>query len=173
MFIIGALLSRLHGSTWLPYKILKSILWALPFAVIVWLLLGGWWALLVLAGCSLTKSTGHGNWLDYGRRNNEVFEDERTEFLIKPAKSKLSGYWYDALGMLITGILSTLPFALVMFFVNPIYYVVAVFGGALKTVGYMIGWKFLPKQATVIGELFSGATAYLVLDLIIIMEFVL
>ena len=165
MFIIGALLSRLHGSTWLPYKILKSLLWALPFAITTHIFLG-WWSVLVLAGCSLAKSTGHGCFMDLGTWQSED-EDERLEFIIKPLEGKIPTYYYDVLGLSITGLASVLAFSISISFVNPLYGLISVIGGALKPVGYMLGLKIYPKHFTEIGELNSGAFAYLVLDVII------
>ena len=115
MIILGALLSRLHGSTWLPYKVVKSLMWATPFALVASLFVG-WWSFAVLAGCAAGKSMGHGRGLSLDKPYM-IGKPERIETLISWLyPNVLSPYWYKAAILAATGFVSTLPFTVAMLF---------------------------------------------------------
>jgi len=173
--IYGAFISRLHGSELFPYKIVKSLLWALPFAAFTsWLYADYAWyviapvCLIVLTTCSLGKSTGQGEGIDLGTWTRG--EPERLEFLIRWAEDKLSPYWYDALILLVTGLAAVLGASIAVGYINPMYGLILALGGALKPLAYMIGWKVYPKQATVIGEVLTGLFAYAPIAAVFLIE---
>lgn len=89
------------------------------------------------------------------------------EFLTLWAVQKIPLYWYKALLLMTNGLIicsgPVIAFCIVGQFSNA---ALAALGGALKPVGYIIGWKIYPEgqgrgikylnEATAIGEFFSG-----------------
>jgi len=104
---------------------------------------------VVLVLTTLAWLTGHGKFMDLGTWNPAA-EDERLEFTIKWLEKSVSPYWYDAIGLAVTGIAVSLPAGIATG--NPLLAV----SGALKAPAYMIGWKVSPKNATAIGETLTG-----------------
>jgi len=151
MAIAGGCLYRWRGMS-SPYKKyfprpFNQIAFALPYAFAC---MGtSWWAVLpVLVLTTLGVLTGHGGWMDLGKWQSER-DDETLEFIIKWLKPRMPLYWYDALGMSITGLAITLPAGLVL--MNP--YIAL--SGALKGAGYVVADKL--GLGTEGGEFFTGA----------------
>jgi len=179
----GALVSRWHGGGFFDFpKILKSIVWALPFSMLAAFMvydahLKIEWAgaafLGCLAICALGKSSGHGGFFDLGTWEKPR-DDERLEFLIKHLKTKIPEYWYDAAGLAIVGIAAVLGAAIAMAFVNPIFSVILILCGAAKAPAYMIGWAVFSTnrrgRATETGEYLTGFFAYLAVPLILLIS---
>jgi len=113
------------------------------------------YALSVAAVCK-----GHGRNMDLGHshKKNEDVEPEWYEFTVSWLQPHLSEYWYDVIGVSISGLTYTLPLLLT----NPIMAPV----GLLKGPAYMIGWtnkmpsitigKFTLKHETEWGEFLTG-----------------
>lgn len=86
---------------------------------------------------------GHGNNMDLGHAPDS--DDEWYEFLIKGYEGKLGTYWYEVLGLCISGLSSTGAVGLALSFYSPFYGLIVGLSGALKAVAYMIGWALHPK----------------------------
>lgn len=100
------------------------------------------------------ECTGHGGWMDLGTWPKER-KDERLEFLIKPFKKYMSEYWYDALGLGLTGLIVTLPAGIyVQIYGHPYEGLLLGLSGLLKTPGYMIGRALFNNTES--GEWISG-----------------
>lgn len=181
--IIGAFLSRWHGGGFPPKspKVLKNVLWSIPFAVTTFFYLPSilWVQILVpavvLGCCIATKATGHGGGMDLGHSKQEPGagrSKEALEFLVFWSFDDLRRYWYDAFLLLVIGAASTLAPALAIGYFNFWHGVFILLGGMLgKPVAYMIGWllydrgllKKFPKalnEGTAIGEFLTGFFAY-------------
>lgn len=156
-FILAGI-SRLHGSELFPFKILKSLLWALPFAVVVFslaqtdIIMEGTLALWTLGLCAAGKSTGHGNGIDLGTKPRG--KDERLEFIIKAYFGEIQEYWYDVILLSITGFAAVSGAVFSFLFINPWFSGIILLCGALKGPAYMIGYRFGGK--TVTGEILTG-----------------
>ncbi len=160
--ILGALLSRLHGSSIEIPKVLKTFLWALPFGIafiilsysnIILCLYG---APLVVAGCMVGKATGYGR----GFRLYEPMADgdkpEKIEFLILPLYNRIPLYWYKVLIMTLAGIAAVSGAVVGFSLINPLYGLVMLIAGAFKGINAMIF-----DQDNIKRELADGFVAYL------------
>lgn len=148
-----AFVSRWHGGGFFyAPKALISLMWALPFAYLVYPNIYA--VIIVLALTALAKSTGHGNFMDLGTWTKPS-EPERLEFLIKPLKNKLSPYWYDFTGLTMLGVIGALPAAIALFSLNSF---ILIAGGVGKAIAYAIGWK-IGKYPTEVGEILTGLFA--------------
>jgi len=127
----------------------------------------------VLGACAAGKATGHGRGLSLDRPNTMIGKSERLEFLLRPVYYILPVYWYKCAILAITGLASVLAFSVALLFVNPLWGAVSAIGGLFKWLGYGVSLKLGVKHYTVIGEYVSGALAYVVLDVILVMEFLL
>ena len=167
--IIGSLLSAWHGgafNTNTP-KVLKNILWALPFAFVVFTAFHGWVAYLcafvAFALCAAGKATGHGGWIDVGTWLKPR-EDERLEFLIRWLHDDIQEKHYDLLGLMLLGFTAVSGAALTLAFVNIRASLIIALGGIMKGAAYKIGWWMFPDnakgRATRTGEVLAGAFAY-------------
>lgn len=88
---------------------------------------------------------GHGDSMDLGwYKNAKPSEREWYNFMIKRWEDKLSPYWYDFLGLVISGLVITLFPGLILSFFDPIVGILVGLSGALKGVAYMIGWLIQP-----------------------------
>jgi len=175
--LAGACVYRWRGSSskykkFLPRPI-NQLLFALPFAYFA--LSAGWFpAFIVWVFTTLFTLSGHGNSMDLAHAPRGV-DNERYEMLIFWLRGKVPEYWYDVMGLAVSGMLVSLPLGVAIG--NPL---VAV-SGALKAPAYMIGWfmheycpkvkkingignnyygvKYLPRHldlATEIGEFLTG-----------------
>lgn len=143
-----AFLNRFRGSsqTLMP-KLYVCIIMALGFSFIV-----PWVASLpILVLCTLALQTGHGNFIDLGTWPRKPSDgEERLEFIIKPLYGKLPEYWYDFLGLMLTGVIVTLPVGIAL-----LDWRVALLG-LLKAPCYAVG-RLYPRYAVEIGETLTGA----------------
>ena len=144
---------RGHASKYKKYfpRPFNQIVFAAPYAAITYLATGLWWAaLIVLALTTLATLTGHGNHLDLGTMPEG--KPETTEFLIKPFKSKLPSYWYDVLGMSMSGMLITASAGIATGNIP------LILSGLLKGPAYMIGNK--TTNDTALSEFLTGLFLY-------------
>jgi hypothetical protein len=182
--LLGAYLYRLRGGG--PGPNLPRPLDQLLFSAFPCILLPGlsrlegaiepgfiWWPwLLGWVICSLiavaVECTGHGGFMDLGTNPKEPGAGrtkERLEFLIYPLYDKLPRYWYDALGLALTGFAVTLlPGIYVAVAGHVLAGVLLALSGLLKTPGYMLGrWVFGNTEA---GEWISGGLRWFAAGLI-------
>ena len=97
-------------------------------------------------------ATGHGNYQDLGEWKNENhYKSEQTEFLINWLMGRINNYWYDALGLSVTGLIITLPAGIVL--CSPLI----ALSGALKGPAYMVGALVSKRWPTRAGEWLTGA----------------
>lgn len=185
MGLAGLIIGRWNGGgrpkflKWLDNP-LSQILYAYPYLIILWLTAPAimplapawfvyWHIFLVFALTVVTILKGHGRNMDLGTsdKNKPNAELEWYEGLIYPLYGKIPNYWYDALGLVISGLTYTLPSGL--YTANPFL----ALSGAFKAPSYMLG-KFLcdrwpnvfirPKIAmdgfTAYGEAFTCAALH-------------
>ena len=171
----GGWLSRMAGGA--PPKLpwgLDQWLYAIPYAFHA--PVTSWWAILGYAGAFLGKRTGHGVFMDLGTWEKPT-DDERLEFIIKPLKGKLHPYWYDFLGLALTGISVSLLAGVVLSASGHILPgIILALSGLTKAPAYAIGWLIYPNnkgkgikylnEATAIGEFLTGFFAYGILGFI-------
>lgn len=148
--LTGALVYRFRGG--MPIfglynkRPVAQVLFALPYGWDVFIECGPILGFLCLVTTTITISRGHGNNMDLGDHDAGP---EWYEPAIAWAKPHLSPYWYDVLGMAISGLTYTLPAGI--FTLNPFL----ALSGVFKAPCYM-----LAKQAgagTDGGELLTGA----------------
>lgn len=163
--IFGAIVSRWHGGGFFRFsKVVKSVTWAIPFAVLVGVY-NPWLIPAALALCALGKSTGHGNWFDMTTAPQG--KPERLEFLIRSLYGKIPEYWYDTLGLLLVGITAVSGGLLIAFY-DPLGAILVLLAGCMKPIGYMIGWLFWTSpRSTEFGEYFTGFFAYLAIGILL------
>lgn len=155
--MILGLISRWHGSSLPPGKVIKSIAWAVPLAALVFVLNGGILLTLVaLVLCALGKSTGHGAWFDLGTWQGGNDREVALEPLIKWLKPYLNQYDYEALGMGVVGFAAVFGAVVALCFVKPYFALLLGIAGFFKWVAYTIGWTVSAKRATMIGEFLTG-----------------
>lgn len=151
--LYGAALYRWRGAAhkWKKYfpRPFNQIVFALPYAYVCYDVIS-WWCLFIIIPTTLGLLTGHGKFMDLGSWKKDA-EDETLEFLIKPLEGKISNYWYDVLGMGITGLAVTLAAGIVL--ASPLL----ALSGLLKAPAYMIG------RNTEEGEFLTGLLLYFVL----------
>lgn len=167
--VVGALISRWHGGGF--FRISKawiSIIWALPFAYLVGTY-NSWLVLPALTLCALGKSTGHGNWFDLATMPQGT--RERLEFIIRPLYNRIPEYWYDVLGLAITG-LAAVSGGLLILPYSPVGAALIMACGLIKALCYMVGrWIRQNKdnpEATEVGEYLTGFFAYLSITIILL-----
>ena len=163
---IGALISRWHGGGFFKLgKVWISLIWAVPFAYLL-SIYNPCLAIPALAMCALGKSTGIGNFRDLATSTFSI-KLEKLEFIILWLKPKMPEYWYDVLGLSLTG-LTAVSGGLLIAPYNPLGACLIALGGLLRPIGYMIGWKvFKPEGATVFGEYVTEFIAFLPLAFLI------
>lgn len=168
--ILGAAIYRWRGSdhTFRPFS---QMVFAMAFGLVtqtfyeplpLWESLCIYTAVLIPTFAAVC--TSHGGFQDLGTWTAPR-SDERLEFIIKRLRGKIPEYWYDVLGLAVTGMAITLPCGIAT--LNPLI----ALSGALKGPAYMIGrvvWGMFPYDrkpmfATEIGEILTGAFLYGVL----------
>lgn len=178
--LYGAFISRLHGGGWgikLP-KILKNIIWAIPFGVVSFMamahgtsltVLWVWiWTVLATALCLLGKATGHGRvWNPFSPVNTMV-EPEQLEYVVFWLYGRISDFWYKTVAMGLIGFAAVSGAAIVVGCVYPLWGLLIGLGGFVgKPLAYIIGRKMRPAwvanrfEPTEVGELLTGFFAYI------------
>lgn len=163
--LLGAIIYRWrgYGGKYKKYfpRPLPQMLFALPYGYLAWNV--HWVAgIAVYALTVLALVTGHGGWHDLG----DVIKKrarETMEFIIRPLRNNLRRYWYDALGLALSGLLITFPCGIAT--LNP----VIALSGVLKAPAYMIGQVLTKDQnrQTEIGEVLTGLFLWFLLGLFI------
>lgn len=167
--LLGGWISRMHGGGWprIPYSP-DAWLYALPYGAIAFFAANIWWAIPAYLIAVMGKRTGHGNFMSLDHYKGATHGDERLEFIIKPLRPHLSPYWYDALGLALTGSVVALGTGIVLAPTAPILAAVLVLCGAGKALAYMVGWKVSVDKPTEIGEFLTGvfgwASCYYILQ---------
>jgi hypothetical protein len=72
---------------------------------------------------------------------------------------KIPEYWYDFLGNAVAGIAAVAGAAAWFSLINPIYGLIMIVFGSMRSFAYMIGW-LLPKHQTPWAEALTGLFAY-------------
>lgn len=124
----------------LPYAAATPTTWGLPDSY--------WVAGVVWVVTTYILCTGHGGFHDLGAWFKKRAA-ERLELLIRWLRNDLPRYWYDALGLAVTGIAVTIPAGIATG--DPILAA----SGALKAPAYMIAAKL--GWGTEGGEWLTGA----------------
>lgn len=157
-FLAGAFLYRWRGGGFFPNgpRPLSQSLFDLPMLVVPIAIMGwSYWLVPAYFLAVAFECTGHGGFMDLGRWKS-ARKPERLEFLIQLANGKISEYWYDALGMAVTGLAVTIwPGAVLGFSGYAGAGVLLALSGPLKAVGYMLTAK-MPGEPTEWGEALSG-----------------
>lgn len=171
--LLGGIIWRVRGGLWsgLGSKEIWRAVFTLPFMYAVIFFSHRHYhiseiSLLMLIGiCAFgvtfgAISTGYANFQDMGTWKGTDHPPNWLEKIIFPLKPHMSKYWYDFLGMTLSGLIVTLPAGLAT--MNPVLALI----GCFKSVAYATGWKIYPNgtgrgitgfnQATEIGEFLSG-----------------
>ena len=155
---IGGILYRARGG-WpdIPRPI-EQCLFCLP--VLLFVIYVPWYTAICAYALSVVATLkGHGKHMDLGSYDKPA-DDEWYEFLIKWLENKIPVYWYDVIGISLSGLFITLPLILVT--TNAF----VILAGSLKGLAYMIGWscklpsvelgKFTISAPTEWGEFLTG-----------------
>jgi hypothetical protein len=146
MMPLGAFIYRMRGGMKpsLPSPV-DQMLFALPYGYVTFQ--HSWWAgLIAFILTTIAIRKGHGNSMDLGERDTEP---EWYEFTIRWLKPYMPLYWYDALGLAVSGLTYTLPAGILT--LDPW----RAFSGILKAPAYMISKKGGAKTEG--GEMLTGA----------------
>lgn len=193
MFIFGLFIGRWNGGgrpkwlKWLDnpfsqmlyaYPILLILLAAVPAAVQTepnWLSnwLSNWHIFVVYVASFVMILKGHGHNMDLGTSDESKPNalPEWYEGIIQPLYGKIPNYWYDALGLVISGVTYTLPAGI--YLGNP----ALAFVGAVKAPMYMLGreiskvfsFKELSlSEPTAFGEALTCAAIHALLGTILV-----
>lgn len=131
----------------------NQMLFALPYAVLCLPPATSHWGIpaVVLVLTTLGVLTGHGRFMDLGSWGPPA-KPETLEFIIRPLDRVLPGYWYDALGLAVTGLAVTLPAGIAL------GHPALALSGALKAPAYMLARAMARDKAhaTESGEIFTG-----------------
>lgn len=181
---LGLFLGRLHGGGFIHGvpKLLKAVLWALPFAVAsgaaVWPYVGPWTAfaisVAVLAFTGIMKNTGHGRGMSIGEDMEPGSKPEKLEYLILWLQPYMPNYWYKTSIMAVIGLFRQIsPAVAIGWHFPPAGAIVALGGLVGLPLAYLIGWKIYPDgkgdgpevfhEATAIGEGLGGLFAFVCL----------
>lgn len=191
MFIAGLFIGRWNGGgrpkflKWLDnpfsqilyaYPYLLILLAAVPVTVITapaWL--AGFHIFLIFVLTVIMILKGHGHNMDLGTSDPRGLPEWYEGALYKALYGKIPNYWYDAIGLVISGLTYTLPVGL--YLGNPLL----ALSGALKAPAYMLGralydWKpeffNMPKlamdAATAWGEAFTCAALHAAAGVILV-----
>ncbi len=163
--IIGAVLYRWRGGgifKWNGPRPLAQLLFSsFPCIIlpVLFITATGWtWQVPVLVLAAIWavawECTGHGGFQDLGTWT-AARDDERIEPLIKPLHGHIPEYWYDALGLALTGgIVTAAPGICLICYGHIAGGFTLALTGLLKAPGYMLGRAMFSNTES--GELFSG-----------------
>jgi hypothetical protein len=167
--IIMSVVSRMCGGgvVNLPFGLDQHI-YAIPYALAGWFLGGVWGAVVAYSFAFLGKRTGHGQYMDLGTWNKEV-EPERVDFIVRWffGKDTFDNPKRDFVGLCVTGGFVPLGLTLVAITTgNLVIALVALLGGLMKGISYLIGWKLPFGKPTETGEWLTGAFCGLTLGIV-------
>lgn len=162
-----AWLSRMAGGGWphLP-SICDQLLYALP--ILFFWPFTGFWTLAMYASLVWSKIMGTRQYLDMGYDTDPIREPNNVDFLIRWLKPHISGYWYDAVGNTVIGLVGVIPIICILcihgYGLSAMY--IGIYG-ILRGLAYVIGWSLIPnynnpnfpkgiQYATEIAEYLSG-----------------
>lgn len=160
--LIGAFLGRLKGGGPGPKlpRPLDQMLFSLPVLLLYFIGVPLWLTALGYIWMVVWTLTGHGGFMDLGTWV-PARAQERLEFLIAWLYDKLPLYWYDALGLAVTGFVPVLVAG-----VSAIAYgawpvgVTVLLTGILKAASYMVSkgkdWSLWNDEPTERGEYLFG-----------------
>lgn len=178
--IAGGLLFRVRGTDVLM-RPFPQVLFSSIYIYHAVMLFGVWIGFNIGLLTVIMVSRGHGRSMDLGLKPNSQQEPEWYEGIILPLSNKMSEYWYDFIGLMVSGVTYTLPLGL--FLADPTsdhfwYGIALILTGALKGPAYAIGdllnrklldqgdidnlnsyymMKYFPlKGSTEFGEFFTG-----------------
>lgn len=159
--IAGAWIYRTRGGGNWPVDLPRIVdlgIWGLLLALPLWWL-APWAAVIGVAGVMGFTSLGHGDFLD-GGSGTKGDPDEMLAPFADFFTGQRDGRLHDIIGMALSGMTYTLvPAIIAATFAGPLWLLWLPIG-ALKGVGYAIGWRFgVPEwglQPTVIGECLTG-----------------
>jgi len=126
----------------------------------------GYWCFVVVPLGFYGIIMGHGSYMDLTRskgHDNEVFASLLDWFFGEESETG-PVYPRDFVGLALTGLALSVPVAVGLYFIDPVFIWYA-FTGILKPVGYVIGWKLFDMKiqdrwefpvATEFGEWFWG-----------------
>lgn len=159
---LGGWLSRWHGGGMFEApKVIKNITWALPLTAIA-CYVSGWWGLLGLL--CIAKGTGHGRVWNPFIPLDTTKTPEKLEWPILWLHGKIPDFSYKVIALSLIGLAATLGAAIAIGITSPAAGALCALGGALKPVGYVVGWVFWPDNhksyATRTGEWGGGIPAY-------------
>lgn len=164
----------------------KDFIWGIPFVIVTVVALKGTslgilWIILLsvltLGGATLSKRMGHGQYMDLGTWTKKI-EPQRIDPLVEAMwgvdrntlEDNVKGnYWRDFTGLAITGLVGVLiPSTILLVTGHPLLALLVLLGGALKAVGYFLGWWLWPNKATEVGETLTGAFVGVALGIVLI-----
>lgn len=156
--LIGGLIFRMRGGMPPSFpRPVEQLLFSLPYGAAAYLATENYYiTAITLAFTTIAVLKGHGHNMDLGSYKGEA-DYEWYEFVIKPLHGRIPEYWYDVVGIAISGLTYTIPAGIAC--MNPLL----ALSGALKAPAYMIGWSKDPwplpeqlKEPTQIGEFLTG-----------------
>lgn len=163
---VGAIISLWHGGNLPPKagKVVKSIIWAVPFGILAGFSVSWWLAPVAVGLCAAGKSTGHGQYFSFDFAPAQIHKSERLDFLISWIRPYVSFYWYCFIGLALVGLAAASGAVICLAYTNPFAALIVAMGGCFKSVAYAYGWVLYEHndspEPTQIGEALTGAFAY-------------
>lgn len=164
--LIGAIASRLDGGGFFKGpEWLDKFLVTFPYAVIGLLI---WWPLSIvcIAGAWAGRALGHGGFYDLGTSPKEPGngrDKERIEHLIYWLYNRIPRFWYDFMGLSLSGLTVTLiPAIVVACYGHYLSAFILVVSGLLKAPSYAIS-----PGKTEIGEYVNGFQQFFIAGVVI------
>ena len=179
-----AIVSRIHGGALLMPKAIKNLLWAGAFGYVTFEAYQAEYSNTLIPAIvaaivtiiSLMKSTGHGQYMSLGTVWKPI-KPEKLDWIVRlwfgvdprtrnPLPEPEDIYDRCLLGLAVVGVAAVIGGVIALGYLNPIAGLVLAIGGALKAVGYTIGWYIYPSgkgkglpqlnEATQVGEFLAG-----------------
>lgn len=172
---LGAFIYRARGAGWSWWPIERpwnQLIVSLPFLPLALIAFGVEWfgigvALGLLVLGTVTAGMGHGDYMRLTRHSegHAVKDEEEVGIILKWLFPSLSiggsRYWYEFVGLSLTGLIVTLPVAIVLAVQGFILAAILCFmAGFLKGAAYELGWRVNPNGGTDYGEWFFGAVLW-------------
>jgi len=137
-------LSRWHGGGYFKApKVVKNMVWALPFSIITFLAFNDRYgidsqticATIVCFALCLLKAMGHGRFF---RLNEPMKLGSEPEVIEAVIPDKIPLYWYKVTGMALVGLCAVSGSILTLGYLDPLMGFIVAIGGAFKGVNAMI-----------------------------------